>query len=81
MEFQGDKAVAQKKKKSETQSKPSGPSRAAMQWILFAFMIGLALGSVIGYNVGRSASAGDRGAGEDRYGRSPGNAHYTHNHP
>ena len=80
--------MAQKKKKGETQSKPSGPSRAAMQWILFAFMIGLALGSVIGYNVGRSASAGDRGAsagdrgaGEDRYGRSPGHAHYTHNHP
>ena len=56
--------MAQKKKKGETQSKPSGPSRAAMQWILLAFMIGLALGSVIGYNVGRGASAGDRGPGK-----------------
>jgi len=73
--------MAQTKKKRETPTVRSGPSRAAMQWILFAFMIGLALGSVIGYNVGRGALAGDRGAGEDRYGRSPGHAHYTHNHP
>ena len=80
MYFWGDKAMAQKKKR-ETQSERSGPSRVAMQWILFAFVIGLVLGSVIGYNVGRGASAGDRGVGADRYGRSPGHAHYTHNHP
>ncbi len=73
--------MAQTKKKRETQSDRSGPSRSAMQWILFAFVIGLVLGSVIGYNVGRGASAGDRGVATDNYGRSPGHAHYTHNHP
>ncbi len=73
--------MAQTKKKSQTQSVRSGPSRAAMQWILFAFVIGLVLGAVSGYNVGRGASAGDRGGVTDRYGRSPGHAHYTHNHP
>ncbi len=64
MYFWGDKAMAQKKKKSQTQSERSGPSRAAMQWILFAFVIGLVLGAVIGYNVGRGASAEDRGVGQ-----------------
>ena len=73
--------MAQTKKKRETPSVRSGPSRAAMQWILFAFVIGLVLGGVIGYNVGRDASAGDRGGVTDRYGRAPGHAHYTHNHP
>ncbi len=52
-----------------------------MQWILFAFVIGLVLGGVIGYNVGRGASAEDRGVATDHYGRSPGHVHYTHNHP
>jgi len=47
--------MAQKKKKSQTQSERSGPSRSAMQWIVLAFVIGLALGGVIGYNVGRGA--------------------------
>ena len=73
--------MAQTKKKRETPSVRSGPSRAAMQWILFAFVIGLALGGVIGYNIGRGASAGDSGVATDNYGRSPGHAHYTHNHP
>ena len=73
--------MAQTKKKRETPSVRSGPSRAAMQWILFAFVIGLVLGGVIGYNVGRGASAEDRGVATDHYGRSPGHAHYTHNHP
>ncbi len=79
--------MAQTKKKRETQSERSGPSRAAMQWILFAFVIGIVLGVMIGYNVGSHASAGDRGSTGDRgvatdqYGRSPGHAHYGHNHP
>ena len=81
MYFWGDKAMAQKKHKRETQIERSGPSRSAMQWIVLAFVIGLALGGVIGYNVGRGASAGDRGVATDNYGRSPGHAHYTHNHP
>ena len=76
-----DKAMAQTKKKKETQSVRSGPSRATMQWILFAFVIGLVLGVMIGYNVGSHASAGDRGGAPDGFGRSPGHAHYRHNHP
>ena len=59
--------MAQKKKKKETQIERSGPSRSAMQWIVLAFVIGLLLGGVIGYNVGRGASAGDRGVATDDF--------------
>jgi len=73
--------MAQKKSKKETQIIRSGISRAAMQWILFAFVLGLVLGVMIGYSVGSYASAEDREGAPDRYGRSPGHAHYKHNHP
>lgn len=79
MYFWVDKAMTQQKKR-KTQSERSGPPRSVMQWIVLAFVIGLALGGVIGYNVGSYASAGDRGGVTDRYGRSPGHAHYGHNH-
>lgn len=50
--------------------------------LFFAFLLGLATGSYVGYDFAQSyveVTASD--ALRDRYGRSPGHPHYQHNHP
>lgn len=50
------------------------------QWVVVALLVGLVLGGVSGYFVGRAMPADGGAALTDSYGRSPGHPHYNHDH-
>jgi uncharacterized protein HemX len=45
------------------------------------FVLGLAIGGFVGYQVASTNSRVAAGAILDTYGRAPGDVHYLHNHP
>jgi len=52
-----------------------------VQWVYVALLAGLVIGGTIGYVVGDTVPSGEASATIDRYGRSPGDPHYGHDHP
>ncbi|WP_173931814.1 hypothetical protein [Chelativorans sp. Marseille-P2723] len=75
--------MARKKSVQKTKSEGSGRRvirTAHIHWIWVALATGLLFGGTSGYFVGQATSNGN-GMIVDRYGRTPGNPHYGHNHP
>jgi hypothetical protein len=84
-----------KKRKLEAEAARGGVASAApvgwgVEFLVIAFVVGLALGAVLGFNLGRDRTPPvvpgatlqqPTPAGTDAYGRQPGHEHYGHDHP
>lgn len=67
-------------RKSQAAQGETSRSSSNIPWIAVALVFGMAFGGAVGYYAG-STMAGSGGGNTDQYGRSPGDAHYGHDHP